>query len=85
MVKLYFIFGNIAKCAGCGDKYMKPALPPYDLCVQHMEWRLFTVNGAQQSKFSLAYYHDNALCIQKNWPIFRPQHTPDTLEIESKS
>ena len=68
--KLHFISGNIAKCAGCGNKYMKPALPPYDLCVQHREWRSFTVSGAQQSKFSPAYYHVNALCIKKNWPSF---------------
>ena len=32
---LHFISGNISKCAGCGNKYVKPALPPYDLCVQH--------------------------------------------------
>ena len=45
---LHFISGNISKCAGCGNKYVKPAMPPYDLCIQHKEWRSFTVNGIQQ-------------------------------------
>ena len=82
--KLHFISGNIAKCAGCGNKYMKPALPPYDLCVQHREWRSFIVSGAQQSKFSPAYYHVNALCIKKNWPSFSPQHILITSDVYLK-
>ena len=67
---LYFITGNISKCAGCGNKYMKPPIPPYDLCVQHREWRSFTTAGQSQSKFAPAYYHVNLPCIQKNWPQF---------------
>ena len=82
--KLHFISGNIAKCAGCGNKYTKPAVPPYDLCVQHREWRTFTVSGAQQSKFSPAYYHVNALCIKKNWPLFFPQHILITSDVFAK-
>ena len=31
--------------AGCGNKYMKPPTVPYDLCVQHREWRSFTNFG----------------------------------------
>ena len=34
-----------AKCAGCGNKYTKPVVPPYDVCVQHREWRTFTPSG----------------------------------------
>ena len=35
---LHFISGNISKYAGCVNKYVKPAVPPYDLCIQHREW-----------------------------------------------
>ena len=31
--KLWFISGNISKCAGCNNKYSKPPTHPYDLCV----------------------------------------------------
>ena len=34
---LCFISGNISKCAGCGNKYVKPLVPPYNLCVQYRE------------------------------------------------
>lgn len=72
---LCFISGNIAKCFGCGNKYPKPPKPPYDLCVQHREWRSYTPTsgGDQQSKFSPAYYHVNLMCICNKWPMFR-QH-----------
>ena len=46
---LCFIVGNISKCAGCGNKYAKPPLPPYDLCIQHREWRSFTPSGGTPS------------------------------------
>ena len=42
---LCFIAGNISKCAGCGNKYEKPVVPPHDLCIQHREWRSFTPSG----------------------------------------
>ena len=67
---LHFITGNISKCAGCGNKYMKPPTVPYDLYVQHREWQSFTSSGQSQSKFAPAYYHVNLPCIQKNWPHF---------------
>ena len=48
---------NTSKCAGCGNKYCKPPVPPYDLCVQHREWWSFTSpGGGLPSKFSSAYY-----------------------------
>ena len=28
--KLYFVSGNISKCAGCGNMYAKPPMPPYE-------------------------------------------------------
>ena len=69
---LCFITGNISKCTGCGNKYGKPVVAPYDLCVQHREWRSFSSAGEQQSKFSPAYYHVNLLCIRRNWCTFQP-------------
>lgn len=82
--KLCFITGNISKCAGCGNKYAKPPVPPYDLCVQHREWRSFVSGSGPQSKFSPAYYHVNILCIQKNWPHFDPSHLEIPREVPAK-
>ncbi len=82
---LCMISGNISKCAGCGNKYGKPPVPPYDLCVQHREWRLFTSpSGGPQSKFSPAYYHVNVLCITRNWPLFSPMNLTISPEMLSK-
>ena len=52
---------RLPKCAGCNNKYSKPAIPPFDLCVQHKEWRTFTPTpgGESQYKFAPAYYHFN--------------------------
>lgn len=81
---LHFISGNISKCVGCGNKYVKPAVPPYDLCIQHREWRSFSVGGVQQSKFAPAYYHVNTLCIQRKWPSFSPDQVSITLEVSPR-
>ena len=71
--KLAVISGNISKCSGCGNKYSKPPLPPYDLCIQHSQWRSYTLpNGDPQSKFSNAYYDVNLPFIRRNWPHFSP-------------
>ncbi len=79
------IAGNISKCAGCGNKYSKPPVPPYDLCVQHREWRSYTSpGGGPQSKFSPAYYHVNVLCIRKNWPLFSPRDLIVSPEMSFK-
>lgn len=42
-VCLYFIVGNISNCAGCGNKYSKPPALTYDLCIQHHEWRFYSI------------------------------------------
>ena len=83
---LCFIAGNISKCAGCGNKYVKPVVPPHDLCIQHREWRSFTPSGgcAQQSKFAPAYYHANLLCVRRNWVDFQPWQLIISPEIAAK-
>ena len=82
---LCYIVGNISKCAGCGNKYTKPVVPPYDICIQHREWRSFTPSGGTpQSKFSNVYYHVNLLCIKKKWPTFSPHDLVVHLEVREK-
>lgn len=79
---LHFISYNISKCADCGNKYVKPPVPPYDLCIQHKEWRSFSSGEVQQSKFAPAYYHMNKACVRRNWPTFSPEKlyiSPDML------
>jgi len=84
--RLWFISGNISKCAGCNNKYSKPAIPPFDLCIQHKEWRTFipTPGGESQSKFAPAYYHLNLLYINRNWPMFIPSWLSVGDEVRSK-
>lgn len=83
--KLCFISGNIAKCAGCNNKYVKPSMAPYDLCVQHREWRSYTPPGGEkQSKFAPAYYHVNLLCIRRNWPAFNQCELTISTEVAQK-
>lgn len=84
--KLWFISGNISKCAGCNNKYDKPPIPPYNLCVQHKEWRRFTLAAGRelQSKFAPAYYHLSVICIRKNWPLFEAYEFIISDDIKSK-
>uniref|UniRef100_A0A1X7TIK4 Uncharacterized protein n=1 Tax=Amphimedon queenslandica TaxID=400682 RepID=A0A1X7TIK4_AMPQE len=84
--KLWFISGNISRCVGCGNKFVKPAAPPFDLCVQHKEWRSFTPKGQdeQKSKYSNAYYHLNLSCIRRNWEHFCHQDLVILPEVEQK-
>ena len=81
---LYFICGNISVCQGCGNKFWKPPTPPYDLCLQHKEWRSFSVDNCPQTKFSPAYYHVSLFCVQRNWPMFHPANVVVTPEISIK-
>ena len=62
---LTFIRGNISICYGCKQHYVKPVIPPNDLCIMHQEWRTYTIPGSPspQTKFGNAYYHPNIPCI----------------------
>ena len=81
---LYLICGNISACQGCGNKFSKPTAAPYDLCLQHKEWRSFSVDNCPQTKFSPAYYHVSLFCVQRNWPMFHPASVVVTPEISIK-
>ena len=50
--KVHFISGNISVCHGGKRRYQKLA-PPYDVCLQHEEWRTFVSPGSStpQSRF----------------------------------
>ena len=52
---LCFITGNISVCAGCGQRYHKPVVSPFDLVVRHEERRTFSspVSSARQSRFDI--------------------------------
>ncbi|XP_064389220.1 uncharacterized protein LOC135337257 [Halichondria panicea] len=55
--KVHFIVGNISVCNGCRGRYSKELGSPYDLCIQHEEWRSFTLPGSTcpQSRFGNLY------------------------------
>ncbi len=50
---LHVVSGNISICTGCRGQFLKDAPSPYNLCIQHMEWRQFTPHGynTPQQKF----------------------------------
>ena len=72
--RLCFRIGNISVCNGCRNRFDKTAQPPYDLCIQHEEWRNFTspVSHLPDSRFGNAYYHASPACIMARWPLFVP-------------
>ena len=73
--RLCFIFGNISVCHGCKNRYAKTAGAPQDLCIQHEEWRTFSVPNipTPQQRFGNVYYHPSVPCIQSVWAYFDPQ------------
>lgn len=82
--RLCFRSGNISVCNGCRNRFDKQAESPYNLCVQHEEWRLYTspVTHLPESRFGNAYYHAHPQCIQLKWSNFRPTdlQVPDGLK-----
>ena len=62
---LTFISGNIGVYRGCRQKYVKPPVPPNDLCVRQQEWQELTPAGGSfpQRRFGNVYYHCNLACI----------------------
>ena len=79
--KLCFQTGNISVCNGCMRKYPKPPAPPYDIVIQHEEWRHFLAGGVPQTRFGNAYYHATPTCIQAKWPNFQPCHLQIPKEV----
>ena len=71
---LAFIGGNIRVCRGCRQKFVKPPLPPNNLCVRHQEWQEFTPAGSSccQRRFGNVYYHCNLACVVSRCPGFTP-------------
>jgi hypothetical protein len=67
-----FRSGNISVCNGCRNRFDKDAQPPYDLCIQHEEWRNFTspVSHLPDSRYGNAYHHASPACIVARWPSF---------------
>ena len=65
--KLCFLSGSISVCSGCMRKYLKPAIPPYDI--------------VDQRGFGNAYYHATPYCIQAKWPLFQADELQIPTEV----
>lgn len=65
-----FILGNISICSACHNRYIKPAVAPYELCLRHKECYKFTLPGSSmpQKRYGNAYYHPSLVCMQSQWP-----------------
>ena len=78
---LTVVTGSISVCRGCRQRYMKPAVPPLDLCIRHKEWQEFIdPTGHSQQRFGNVYYHCNAPCILAHCPTFSDKD----LQIDPK-
>ena len=68
------ITGNISVCIGCRGRYQKSALPPDDMCIQHQEWREYSVPSSPmpQFRFGNVYYHFNPTCVWSRCHWFVP-------------
>ena len=80
----YFLNGNIRVCRGCRQKYVRPLLPPHDICIKHQEWQEFTPVRCSQpiTRYGNVYYHCNVSCVQARCPYFEPHMlhiTPNIL------
>ena len=84
--RLCFRTGNISVCNGCRNKFDKKANPPYDICVQHEEWRSYTspTTNLPDSRFGNAYYHANPACSMSKWPSFHPQSLLISDEVKNQ-
>jgi len=82
--RVHFISGNISVCNGCKGRY-RPLGAPYDICLQHEEWRTFTPQGSskQQIQFGNVYYHCSVPCVRVVWPSFIPQSVVVPLELKA--
>ena len=83
---LAFIAGNIRVCRGCRQRFIKPPVPPNNLCVRHQEWQEFTPAGTSvpQRRFGNVYYHCNVACILSRCPGFTPSMLviPPTMLVQ---
>ena len=78
---LTVVAGNISVCRGCKQCYVKPAIPPMDLCIRHKEWQDFIdPAGHPQQRFGNVCYHCNTPCIVARCPTFSPKN----LQIDPK-
>ena len=78
---LTLLAGNISVCRGCRQRYVKPAVPPMDLCIRHKEWQDFVdPAGHPQKHFGNVYYHCNIPCILARCPTFSSKD----LQIDPK-
>ena len=81
--RVHFISGNISVCNGCKGRYRHLGAP-YDICLQHEEWRTFTPQGlSQQTRFGNVYYHCSVPCVRAVWPSFIPHSVIVPLEVKT--
>ena len=80
---LVFVKGNITTCFGCRAKFTKPAVPPYNLIVQHKDYRSYTdQEGVQQRSFGNVYYHLDIRCLQQKQGGFNPANLHISKDVQ---
>ena len=74
--RVHFISGNISVCNGCKKKYGKALGPPFNICLQHEEWRSFTPHGSSEKQNRLEMCTTTAIqpvSYPSGQPSFPPQ------------
>ena len=89
-LRLNSAFASVQETSVCvidaGTNLIRSQKQPYDLCVQHEEWRSYVSpkTNMPESRFGYAYYHSNPACIISKWPYFRPQSLVVSSDVQSK-
>ena len=83
---LMFKKGNISVCYGCRAPFPKQPVAPYDLIVQHQDFRKYTSpDGTIKQKYGNVYYHLSLGCIRVNQPQFDPTKMIVSQEVKERA
>ena len=81
-----FLSGNITTCFGCRLRFNKPPIPPFDLVVQHKDFRSYVdADGQQRQKYGNVYYHVNKSCILRKAKNFSTADMIVSQEVLEKA
>jgi hypothetical protein len=81
-----FLSGNITTCFGCRLRFNKPPIPPFDLVVQHKDFRSYVdADGQQRQKYGNVYYHVNKSCILRKAKNFSTADMIVSQEVIEKA
>ena len=83
---LVFVSGQITTCFGCRSSFLKPAVAPFNVVVQHKDYRSYTApDGTSRQRYGNVYYHPNISCITVKQPQFHPANLVVSQQVIEKA